>query len=180
MIGAAKRKSISPPGLSALWTILLLVVTLCLSQTRVWGFGITSQPASGVFESVTPSFVGENYDGSQYDALDSLIAAKTGAGAAEEIATGFRGSKGFELSNAPYQPLRNAAGEVNGRLYSGHAFDQMQNRGIMPSVVDNTIQNGVTFPTRAGTTGFFDATNGVRVITNSETGRVITVIRGSP
>jgi nucleoid-associated protein YgaU len=110
--------------------------------------------------------------------VDDVVRA--GGGPGDEIATGFRGSKGFELHNAPYQPMRNAAGEVNGRLYSGHAFDQMQNRGIMPSVVDNTIATGVNFPTRAGTTGSFDATNGTRVITNSETGRVITVIRGSP
>ena len=96
------------------------------------------------------------------------------------IATGFRGSKGFELKNAPYQPVRNLAGEVNGRPYSGHAFDQMQNRGIMPSVVDNTIQNGAGFPNKVGTSGFYDATNGVRVITNSGNGKVITVIRGKP
>ena len=95
-------------------------------------------------------------------------------------ATGFRGSKGFELKNAPYQSLRNAPGEVNGRLYTGHAFDQMQNRGIMPSVVDNTIQNGTIFATRAGTTGYYDAVNNVRVIVNSTTGRVVTIIRGAP
>ena len=107
-------------------------------------------------------------------------AARKTAGVGDELATGFRGSKGFELTNAPYQRVRNVAGEVNGRPYSGHAFDQMQNRGIMPSVVDNTIGNGVSFPTKAGTSGFYDATNGVRVITNSETGNVITVIRGAP
>jgi len=57
--------------------LLLLVVALCLSQTRVWGFADTPQPASGVFESVTPSSTGENYDGWQYDASDSPLAAKT-------------------------------------------------------------------------------------------------------
>lgn len=77
MIGAAKRKSISPPGLSALWSILLLVVALCLPETRVWGFAITPQPASGVFESASPSSIGENYDAWQYDASGSPVAAKT-------------------------------------------------------------------------------------------------------
>ncbi len=85
MIGAAKRKSISPPGLTALWTILLLVVTLCLGQTRVWGFEITPQPASGVFAPANPLSIGENYDGWQYDASDSLLAAKGASGLANEI-----------------------------------------------------------------------------------------------
>ena len=61
----------------ALRVLLLLVVALCLGQTRVWGFAVTPQPASGVFESVTPSSTGENYDGCPYDASDSLLAAKT-------------------------------------------------------------------------------------------------------
>jgi len=69
---------------------------------------------------------------------------------------------------------------VNGTQYSGHAFDQMQNRGFVPSVVDNTIQNGLPFPTRAGTTGYYDPVNNVRVITNSHTGRIVTVIPGEP
>jgi len=55
---------------------LFLVVALFLPETRVWGFEITPQPASGVFASVTPSSTGENYDGCQYDASDSLLAAK--------------------------------------------------------------------------------------------------------
>jgi len=77
MIGTAKNKSFFPPALSALWTILFLVVALFLPETRVWGFAVTPQPASGVFESVTPSSIGENYDGCPYDASDSLLAART-------------------------------------------------------------------------------------------------------
>ena len=92
----------------------------------------------------------------------------------------FRGSKGFELVQPTYQPIRNAPGEVNGRLYTGHAFDQMQKRGIMPSVVDNTIESGITFPTKAGTTGYYDSINKVQAIVNSGTRRVVTVIRGKP
>ena len=61
----------------ALRVLLLLVAALCLGQTRVWGFAVTPQPASGVFESVTPSSIGENYDGCPYDVSDSLLAAKT-------------------------------------------------------------------------------------------------------
>ncbi|MBU9426665.1 DUF4258 domain-containing protein [Burkholderia gladioli] len=69
---------------------------------------------------------------------------------------------------------------INGVDYTGHAIDQMQGRGIPPSVVKNTIQNGNTFPTRTGTTGYYDSVNNVRVITNSNTGRVVAVIPGVP
>jgi len=76
MIGTAKNKSFFPPALSALWTILFLVVALFLPETRVWGFAATPQPASGVYASVTPTSIGENYDCTAYDASDSLLAAK--------------------------------------------------------------------------------------------------------
>ena len=107
-------------------------------------------------------------------------AAEEATKGAERAATGFKGNKGFELKNAPYQKVRNQPTSINGREYSGHALDQMQNRGIMPSVVDNTIKTGQTFSTRAGTKGFYDSVNNVRVITNSQTGNVVTVIRGAP
>jgi filamentous hemagglutinin len=81
-----------------------------------------------------------------------------------------------------YQAVRNAEATIGGRSFSGHALDQMQNRGFMPSVVENTIRTETTFPTRAGTgtTGFFDSINNVRVITDTATGRVVTVIPGVP
>lgn len=78
MIGAAKRKSTFPPGLSALWSILFLVVTLCLPETRVWGFAATPQPASGVFESASPLSIGEITTAWQYDASGSPVAANRG------------------------------------------------------------------------------------------------------
>ena len=76
MIGAAKRKSSLLPGLAALRLVLLLIVTLCLGETRVWGFAITPQPTSGVFESVTPSCIGQNTTAIGYDPSDSLLAAR--------------------------------------------------------------------------------------------------------
>jgi hypothetical protein len=103
-----------------------------------------------------------------------------GRGGAEAEATGFLGRAGNELKNAPYQKLRNEATQINGRNFSGHALDQMQNRGVTPSVVENTINTGTQFPTRAGTIGFYDAANNVRIIVNSGTGQVVTVIRGMP
>lgn len=74
----------------------------------------------------------------------------------------------------------NVATTINGTDYSAHAIDRMQGRGIPPSVVQNTIENGVVYPTGAGTMGYYDLVNNVRVITNSNTGRVVTVIPGAP
>lgn len=105
--------------------------------------------------------------------------ASRGAAQAEGQATGFLGHKGFELQNL--QAVRNAPATIEGRQYAGHALDQMQNRGIMPSVVENTISTGRSFAgKRAGTTGHFDAVNNVQVIVNSASGRVVTVIPGAP
>jgi Domain of unknown function (DUF4258) len=94
-------------------------------------------------------------------------------------ATGFLGNKKYQLKNL--QSVWNKAEIIGGRNFSAHALDQMQNRGIMPSVVENTIKHGTSFPgNRAGTIGYDDAVNNVRVIVNSQNGTMITVIRGGP
>lgn len=60
-------------------------------------------------------------------------------------------------------------------LDSGHALDQMQNRGVTPSVVEHTIETGTPMPgNRPSTTEYVDNINGVNVVVNSS-GRVITV-----
>ena len=73
----------------------------------------------------------------------------------------------------------NAAGEVGGRQYSGHAFDQMQSRGVPPSAVENTIVRRTPkadpLPDRMR---HYDSVNDLTVVTDIETGRVITVITG--
>jgi hypothetical protein len=98
----------------------------------------------------------------------------------ERDATSYLGRAGNELKNAPYQKVRNENTQINGTQFSGHALDQMQNRGVMPSVVEHALQIGTPFRTRGGTTGFYDAVNRVRVIVNTDTGKVVTVIRGEP
>jgi RHS repeat-associated protein len=80
----------------------------------------------------------------------------------------------FPNPNAP-KP-RNAPGTVAGRDYSGHAFDRMQERGFVPSVVENAIQTGKATPGASpGTIQHFDPVNKFKVITDAATGRVITV-----
>jgi filamentous hemagglutinin len=94
-------------------------------------------------------------------------------------ATGFLGSKRLQLQNAPYQTTRNAATTIGNRPFSGHALDQMQNRGVPPTVVDNTILTGAQ---RAGNTAaevrYYDPVNNLSVVVDRATGRVVTVRSG--
>lgn len=121
-----------------------------------------------------------NWTAQKQSATNARIkAVASGKFAVSKEATGFLGSKRLQLQNAPYQKVRNAPTTIDGREYSGHALDQMQNRGLMPTVVENAIRNGVASPGKyAGSTQYLDTVNRFRVIVNSETGRVVTVIPG--
>jgi hypothetical protein len=46
----------------------------------------------------------------------------------------------------------NAPGNIGGRQYTGHAFDQMQGRGITPSAVEHALRSSVGLPGRDGAT----------------------------
>jgi hypothetical protein len=75
----------------------------------------------------------------------------------------------------------NTSTRIGGREYSGHAVDRMQGRGIPPSAVENTIRNGNRMTGREpGTTQYYDPVNKITVITDTATGRVITVWKGPP
>jgi RHS repeat-associated protein len=66
-----------------------------------------------------------------------------------------------------------------GRNFSGHALDQMQARGIPPSVVANTIRIGrPSGGNTPGTTRYYDSRNNVSVVINSQ-GGVVTVRQGN-
>jgi filamentous hemagglutinin len=55
----------------------------------------------------------------------------------------------------------------------------MQERGYVPSVVENAIRTGTPTPGNTpGTTVFTDTVNQLRVVVNSDTGRVVTIIPG--
>jgi hypothetical protein len=90
------------------------------------------------------------------------------------------GSKRLQFNqpeNPSYQPIRNDPTTIGKTEYSGHAIDRMQDRGIMPTVVQNTIDTGVATPSRLGTTVYYDPVNNVSVVRNAE-GRVVTVKYG--
>jgi RHS repeat-associated protein len=67
---------------------------------------------------------------------------------------------------------------INGRWFTGHALDQMQARGFMPSVVENTIQEGISSPgNKPGTTLYKyeeDIRLFINVVTNQD-GDVMTI-----
>jgi hypothetical protein len=70
---------------------------------------------------------------------------------------------------------------IGGRAYTGHAIDRMQQRGIPPSAVENTVQHGVPGrpqPVGSGTTSHFDPVNNLTVITDTASGRVVSVFPG--
>jgi len=109
------------------------------------------------------------------NATDVLICSKN---IVYTNSNGYFAKSGWELVNTNYQSLRNSSSKLNNYNYTGYAFDQMQNRGIMPSVVENTIKIGSIFSTRPGSIGFFDPINKIRVITDTNVENIITVIRG--
>lgn len=74
------------------------------------------------------------------------------------------------------RPGTNAPTQINGRMYTGHALDQMQGRGIVPSVVENAIKTGnVSAGNQPGTFVYSDTINRIRVVTNTN-GDIVTVI----
>ena len=74
-------------------------------------------------------------------------------------------------------PGTNAPRTINGRPYSGHALDRMQGRGIPSSAVENAINTDDDSPGRTGgTTVYNDRMNGVTVVVDDATDRLITVI----
>ena len=60
-------------------------------------------------------------------------------------ATSFTGSKRAPLDYTSYQKIRNESAVINGRKYTGHALDRMQDRGFMPSVIENAISERHAF-----------------------------------
>jgi len=90
------------------------------------------------------------------------------------------GRRGSPLNNTPMNPPgvpRNSDSIIGGRRFTGHALDEMQNRGIPPSVVEDAIVNGIQSQDPIpGRQRSFSPDNRITVIT--EGGDVITVVPG--
>ncbi|MEM7314137.1 MAG: RHS repeat-associated core domain-containing protein [Planctomycetota bacterium] len=89
------------------------------------------------------------------------------------------GRKGQPLGGFDPKNPTNSAGKIGDREFSGHAFDRMQYQGIPPSAVENAIRpgNAVTGKVK-GTTAYYDEVNNLTVITDTASGRVVTVDYG--
>ena len=94
-------------------------------------------------------------------------------------ASSFTGSSRFQFQSPAGVPPRNDPATIDGVPYSGHALDEMQNRGLFPSLTGQAIQNGLQGPSKyADTSVFYDPLNDVSVVRDNTTGNVITVIPG--
>ncbi len=101
------------------------------------------------------------------------------AGGYRAPASSFTGSSRLQMQSPAGAPPRNDPATIDGVPYSGHAVDQMQNRGMFPSVTGQAIQSGLQGPGKDPDTSVFcDPVNNVSVILDNTTGNVITVIPG--
>jgi hypothetical protein len=115
---AAKKKSLSPAGLTALRVLLLLVVGLCLGQTRVWGLDAAPHHASGQIAVASASAVGEIAPAVAYDVSECPVAADT-AGLAttplNQTVTGVSGDALVHFAPQEYSTIQPGAG---GQVFS--------------------------------------------------------------
>jgi len=94
-------------------------------------------------------------------------------------ASSFVGNSQNQLQAPAGTPPRSSSGSFQGTPFSGHAFDQPQNRGIPPSVAVQAIQSGIASPgNEPGTVKYYDPGNNISFIVNQNTGTVITVRPG--
>ncbi len=137
------------------------------AETRVWGFWLSG----GVCVGVTGNESLGKHRGSELAAYDFASGyALAAGGVVAEGATAPVGRLGSPLT---VPRGTNAPAVINGRQFTGHALDQMQGRGLTPSVVEDTIVNGAQSAGREGATIF--ETNQARVILNPD-GSVKTVM----
>jgi RHS repeat-associated protein len=105
--------------------------------------------------------------------------SKPGPNASLSEAAAPIGSRGatLEQDGVSFEP--NAPATIGSRLFTGHALDAMQNRGIYPSIVENTIAWGreVSSSTE-GTIRYYDPINNLSVVVDSQSGRVVTTFFG--
>ncbi len=107
--------------------------------------------------------------------------AEAGVGGAEAAGEGASAPASTPVghSGAPFGSAVNPPAYIEGQYYSADAVNAMQCRGIPPSVVQNTIENGeVILQPANGTVVFYDQVNNVSVAVNPNTGTVVTVFQG--
>ena len=107
------------------------------------------------------------------------ISKSVSASIDQQACPNLMGSKRLQYQYAPFQKLsRNKPTIIDGIKYSGHAIDKMQARGIVPSVVEETIKNGFTKKDFLGVSHYYDSKNNISVIMNSKTSKIISIRYG--
>jgi filamentous hemagglutinin len=105
---------------------------------------------------------------------DGSNAANTAAGDVDSSTPTGQGGSPMDVTRGTNSPAT-----VGGISYSGHALDEMQSDGIVPSVVKDVIENGTKVPGKIpGTVVYYNSTNNITVVTNPTSGNVITVSFG--
>ncbi len=120
-------------------------------------FGLAGRIGQGL------GFAGSFLDGAGIAAVGAKLtgkAARAADDAAEYAARLPVGSKRRPMNI----PDINAPGEIAGRAYRGHALDQMQGRGIPPSVVEDAIAHSQPIAARGGKSIYYSPTNNVSVV----------------
>ncbi|CAB3748830.1 hypothetical protein LMG29739_00603 [Paraburkholderia solisilvae] len=138
---------------------------------------VCAPPLCAVVPAVTPGTPGYVPSNATLNSGSDDAKASTRNNSEASLPMGSKANQFNQPKNPAYQPTRNAAANVDGTDYAGHALDRMQDRGLTPSVIQNAIETGVATPSRGGATVFYDSTNNVSVVTNSS-GKVVTVKYG--
>ncbi len=134
------------------------------SVTRSELFGLSKEKKIGAATSTSGESASKN--------VDNIIS--------EAERKGFRGVRGQIELHTPKGFGRSKDRVINGRKYWGHALDRMQDRGIPLSAVEDCIKNGKVVPStkQVSRLEHYDAVNNIKVITDKNTGDVISVIFG--
>lgn len=103
------------------------------------------------------------------------VASRLAGSGGGDRATSFVGSRYNQIS---VQRGTNIGGTVNNLSFKGHAFDQMQGRGIYPSVVQNTVDVGKVTQQANNTLLYYDDINDISAVLNKG-GEVVTTFYGS-
>jgi RHS repeat-associated protein len=101
--------------------------------------------------------------------------ASTAVATEAEVTTGINASTPVGRLSSPMEiiPGTNTPETINGVEFSGHALDRMQSNGLVPSVVQDTLNNGAPGPGNTPGTATL-TTNQLKVVINSDK-KVVTV-----
>jgi RHS repeat-associated protein len=173
---------IDPFGRSA--TLIAGAHTALDAAGLIPGFGMIFDGVNLIWYAVEGDYVNAGLSAIGFVPIAGNIAggARLGVKVVRAVDAGFgarglpMGSRYGVLTNAG-SSARNAPANINGVQYVDHAVDQMQNRGILPSVAENTLRNGTPSPGHSGRIQYYDEVNNVTVITESY-GDVVTVRYG--